>query len=50
MGVGGRGARRRVGGLLRPQGTSHGDHHPLERATNVVTSLPFLAIGALWHG
>jgi hypothetical protein len=37
----------RVGDMLQPQGEAHGDATLGERAANVLTSLPFLALG--WH-
>lgn len=44
------GAAVGVGSLLRPQGETSNDDHPAERAVNVLTSLPFIALGAHMHG
>jgi hypothetical protein len=35
-----------VGSVLQPQGDTHNDNDPTQRLLNVLTSLPFLAVGA----
>jgi len=35
-----------IGGMMQPQGDTHNDNHVDQRVVNILTSLPFFAIGA----